>query len=51
MALLVYLDDIVLTRNNSQASQKFKDYLNPCLSIKDLSPLKYFVGVEIALRT
>ena len=42
------MDDIVLTSNNAAASQKFKAYLNACFSIKDLGPLKYFLGIEIA---
>jgi len=48
MALLVYVDDIVLASNNSQACQKFKAYLNDCFSIKDLGTLKYFLGIEVA---
>lgn len=40
MALLVYVDDIVLASNNAHASAMFKDYLNTCFSIKDLGPLK-----------
>jgi len=40
MALLVYVDDIVLARNNTQASKAFKDYLRTCFSIKDLGSLK-----------
>lgn len=39
MALLVYVDDIVLASNNAVASQKFKAYLHACFSIKDLGPL------------
>jgi len=48
MGLLVYVDDIVLASNNAAASQKFKAYLHACFSIKDLGPLKYFLGIEIA---
>ena len=48
MALLVYVDNIVLASNNSQASNAFKTYLHACFSIKDLGPLKYFLGIEIA---
>ena len=40
MALLVYVNEIVLATNNVQASKKFKDYLHGCFSIKDLRPLK-----------
>jgi len=48
MALLVYVDDIVLASSNAPASQKFKAYLHACFSVKDLGPLKYFLGIEIA---
>ena len=48
MELLVYVDDIILARNDSQACQKFKDYLHQYFSIKDLGPLKYFLGIEAA---
>ena len=48
MALLVYVDDIVLASNNDHASKIFKDYLNACFSIKYLGPLKYFLGINVA---
>jgi len=48
MGLLIYVDDIVLASNNAAASQRFKAYLHACFSIKDLGPLKYFLGIEIA---
>ena len=48
MALLIYVDDIILATNNAHSCQKFKEYLNQCFSIKDLGPLKYFLGIEVA---
>ena len=48
MALLVYVDDLVLTGNCSIACAEFKKYLNSCFHIKDLGPLKYFLGIEVA---
>lgn len=48
LALLVYVDDIILVGNDSQACATFKGYLNDCFSIKDLGPLKYFLGIEVA---
>ena len=48
MALLAYVDDIVLANNNAQASKEFKDYLHTCFSIKDLGTLKYFLSIEVA---
>ena len=48
MKLLVYVDDIILAGNDSHACSKFKAYLDACFSIKDLRPLKYFLGIEVA---
>ena len=48
MALLVYVDDIVLASNDHHACNEFKSYLHSCFSIKDLGPLKYFLGIEVA---
>ena len=48
MALLVYVDDIVLTSNNAQACKDFKAYLHACFNIKDLGLLQYFLGIEVA---
>ena len=47
MALLIYVDDLVLTGNNSEVCKKFKQYLNNCFKIKDLGLLKYFLGIEV----
>jgi len=43
MAVLVYVDDIILAGNNVEACRQFKDYLHTRFSIKDLGPLKYFL--------
>ena len=48
MAVLVYVDDIILAGNDSHACTKFKAYLDACFSIKDLGSLKYFLGIEVA---
>ena len=48
MSLLVYVDYIVLASNIVVASTTFKAYLRNYLSIKDLGPLKYFLGIEVA---
>jgi len=36
MALLVYIDDLVLIGNDSDTCSPFKAYLNSCFCIKDL---------------
>jgi len=48
MGVLIYVNDIVLARNGPKAFKQFKAYLHICFSIKDLRPLKYFLGIEVA---
>lgn len=46
--VLVYVDDIVISGNHSDAIFEFKDYLGHCFHMKDLGKLKYFLGIEVA---
>lgn len=46
--LLVYVDDIVITRNDSESITALKSYLHSNFAIKDLGILKYFLGLEVA---
>ncbi|XP_074266497.1 uncharacterized protein LOC141589772 [Silene latifolia] len=46
--VLVYVDDLVICGNNLTSIQQFKNYLSTCFHMKDLGPLKYFLGLEIA---
>ncbi|KAK3032290.1 hypothetical protein RJ639_036247 [Escallonia herrerae] len=48
LSVLVYVDDLILVGNNSTACSSFKKYLNDCFKLKDLGPLKYFLGIEAA---
>jgi len=48
LALLVYVDDMMLTGNSSSHCEAFKVYLNDCFKLKDLGALKYFLGIEVA---
>ncbi|GJS95733.1 putative RNA-directed DNA polymerase [Tanacetum coccineum] len=47
LALLVYVDDIIITGNNSSEIDKFKEFLRTKFMIKDLGNLKYFLGIEV----
>ncbi|XP_074298014.1 uncharacterized protein LOC141628816 [Silene latifolia] len=46
--VLIYVDDLVIEGNDSSAISTFKAYLNRCLKMKDLGPLKYFLGIDVA---
>lgn len=48
LALLVYVDDVILTGNNLSDILSIKTFLNDTFKIKDLSKLKCFHGLEIA---
>ncbi|GJU94345.1 ribonuclease H-like domain-containing protein [Tanacetum coccineum] len=47
LALLVCVDDIIITGNNESEIEKFKVYLKSKLMIKDLGKLKYILGIEV----
>jgi hypothetical protein len=48
IALLVYVDDIVIASDNAAEVSKFIQLLNDRFKLKDLGQLKYFLGLEIA---
>lgn len=48
IALLVYVDDIVIASNDSKAVAVLSAFLNTKFKLKDLGPLKFFLGLEIA---
>ncbi|GAA0168571.1 transmembrane signal receptor [Lithospermum erythrorhizon] len=39
--VLIYVDDLIISSNNSAALSAFKDYLSSCFHMKDLGALKY----------
>ena len=48
IALIVYVDDIIVTGNDEEEIQRLKTYLSNEFEIKDLGSLKYFLGNEVA---
>ncbi|PKI38213.1 hypothetical protein CRG98_041399 [Punica granatum] len=46
LAALVYVDDILVVGNNHEQCTCFKRYLDKCFCIKDLGPVRYFLGIE-----
>nr|GEV07764.1 retrovirus-related Pol polyprotein from transposon TNT 1-94 [Tanacetum cinerariifolium] len=47
IALLVYVDDIILAGNNQSLINSIKQQLHHQFSIKDLGSLHYYLGIEI----
>ncbi|XP_020410147.1 uncharacterized protein LOC109946498 [Prunus persica] len=47
-AVLLYVDDMIITGNDNTAIEELKRFLHNNFWIKDLVHLKYFLGVEVA---
>ncbi|BBH03528.1 RmlC-like cupins superfamily protein [Prunus dulcis] len=47
-AVLLYVDDMIITGNDNTAIEELKRFLHNNFRIKDLGHLKYFLGVEVA---
>lgn len=48
LALLVYVDDVILAGNNLRDIENTKIFLSKQFKLKDLGQLKYFLGIEVA---
>ena len=48
VALLIYVDDVIVVGNNTEKIHQMKRQLDDEFSIKDLDQLKYFLGIEVA---
>ena len=46
--LIVYVDDIVVTMNDIEEVSHLKTCLTKEFEMKDLGPLRYFLGIEVA---
>ncbi|GJU74354.1 integrase, catalytic region, zinc finger, CCHC-type containing protein [Tanacetum coccineum] len=51
LALLVYVDDIIVTGSNIHEIEKFKGFLKSKFMIKDLGKLKYFWALRLWIPT
>ena len=47
-ALLIYVDDIIITGNDPQSIEETKQFMHGKFRIKHLGNLKYFLGIEVA---
>lgn len=47
-ALIVYMDVMVVTGNDVEEKKELQEYLSKEFQMKDLSPLKYFLGIEVS---
>ena len=50
-ALLVYVDDIIVTGNDEREKHEVKQRLATEFEIKKLGKLKYFLSIEVAYST
>lgn len=48
LRILVYFDDLIISRNSPDAIKTFKEHLSLCFHMKDLGAVKYFLGLEVA---
>lgn len=48
MVILVYVDDLLVTRSNIKSIKETKLELQRIFKMKDLGDLRYFLGIEFA---
>ena len=51
IALLVYIDNIIVTGNDEREKYEVKQRLATEFEIKELGKLKYFLGIEVTFHT
>ena len=47
LVVLVYVNDIIVTRSNSLLIEQLIFSLNSCFALKDLGHLNFFLGIEV----
>jgi hypothetical protein len=45
--LVVYVDELIITRNNEVHNKKVKEELQACFKITYLGSLHYYLGIEV----
>eukprot|EP00268_Persea_americana_P023591 TRINITY_DN23153_c0_g1_i1.p1 TRINITY_DN23153_c0_g1~~TRINITY_DN23153_c0_g1_i1.p1 ORF type:complete len:128 (+),score=19.60 TRINITY_DN23153_c0_g1_i1:30-386(+) len=45
--LIIYVDDMIVTGNDAAERTALQTYLSLQFEMKDLGPLKYFLGIEV----
>ena len=50
-AVLIYVDDMIITGNDENVIAALKESLHTKFRIKDLDQLRYFLGIEVARST
>ncbi|KAH9658932.1 protein kinase domain-containing protein [Citrus sinensis] len=45
--LLIYVDDIIITGDNSNNIEELVSYLNKAFALKDLGELNFFLGIQV----
>lgn len=51
VVVLVYVDDFLITGSNDQLIDESKKSLHQRFKLKDLSHLKYFLGIEVLISS
>ena len=46
--LVVYVDDILITRSSEQEITAIKQHLHSSFTINDIGALHYFLGIEVS---
>ena len=46
--LIVNVEDIIITRDNTQEIEKLKHQLKEAFEVKELGELRHFLGLEVA---
>jgi hypothetical protein len=46
--MAIYVDDIVITGDDEEEIKQLKEILSRTFEVKDLGPLRYFLGIEFA---